>query len=53
MIAKKRGDIAYRSWMPITGQLVPHAVTREDFRKHIRFIRDLVGATDALIDEKP
>ena len=52
MIAKKRGDIAHRSWRPVTGQPAPHAVTRDDLRKHIRFISDLVEATDAFIDEK-
>lgn len=48
-IAKKRGDIAHRSWRPQPGQPTPHAVTREDLRKHIRFIRDLVAATDAYL----
>jgi hypothetical protein len=51
-IAKKRGDIAHRSWRPIAGQPTPHAVTREDLRKHIRFIRDLVTATDAYLAER-
>ena len=50
-IAKKRGDIAHRSWRPGPGQSTPHAVTREDLRKHIRFIQDLVGATDAFLAE--
>ena len=52
IIAKKRGDIAHRSWRPVNGQTAPHMVTREDLRKHIRFISDLVEATDAFIDEK-
>lgn len=51
-IAKKRGDIAHRSWRPIAGQPTPHAVTREELRKHIRFIRDLVGATDTFLAER-
>jgi len=51
-MAKKRGDIAHRSWRPAAGQPTPHAVTREDLRKHIRFIRDLVEATDAFLDTK-
>lgn len=51
-IAKKRGDIAHRSWRPVTGQTAPHAVTRDDLRKHIRFISDLAKATDILIDER-
>ena len=51
-IAKKRGDVAHRSWRPVAGQPTPHVVTREDLRKHIRFIKDLVGATDAFLGEK-
>ena len=49
-IAKKRGDIAHRSWRPVPGEPMPHAVTREDLRKHIRFLKDLVGATDAALE---
>ncbi|MAI34700.1 MAG: hypothetical protein CMM07_23920 [Rhodopirellula sp.] len=49
-IAKKRGDIAHRSWRPVAGQANSHAVTREDLRKHIRFIKDLVESTDAFLD---
>ena len=45
-IAKKRGDIAHRSLRPVAGQPAPHAVTRDELRKHIRFICDLVSATD-------
>lgn len=51
-ITKKRGDIAHRSWRPVAGQPTPHAVTREDLRKHIRFIKDLMDATDAYLDTK-
>ncbi|MDT4289561.1 HEPN domain-containing protein [Methylomonas sp. MO1] len=51
-IAKKRGDIAHRSWRPDPSQPAAHAVTREDLRKHIRFIKDLVRATDVFLDEK-
>lgn len=51
-LAKKRGDIAHRSLRPVVGQANSHAVTREDMRKHIRFIRDLVGATDTFICKK-
>lgn len=50
-IAKKRGDIAHRSWRPVAGQATPHAVTREDLRKSIRFIKNLVRATDAFISD--
>lgn len=51
-MAKKRGDIAHRSCRPVLGQPTPHAVTRDDLRKHIRFIKDLVEATDAFLDTK-
>lgn len=46
-IAKKRGDIAHRSWRPKPNEPTAHAITRDELRKHIRFIRDLVAATDA------
>jgi hypothetical protein len=51
-LAKKRGDVAHRSWRPVAGHPTPHAVTREDLRKSIRFIKDLVKATDAFISEQ-
>jgi hypothetical protein len=51
-MAKKRGDIAHRSKRPVVGTPTPHAVTREDLRKHIRFIRDLVKATDEFLSTK-
>ncbi len=51
-IARKRGDVAHRSWRPVAGEPTPHAVTREDLRKHIRFIKDLVGATDGFLGER-
>jgi hypothetical protein len=50
-IAKKRGDIAHRSWRPVPNEPKPHAVKREDLRKHIRFIKDLVSATDVFIEK--
>lgn len=50
-LAKKRGDIAHRSWRPVIGQgpSQSHAVTRDDMRRHIHFIRQLVQATDAYL----
>lgn len=51
-LAKKRGDIAHRSLRPRAGQPDAHAVTREDLRKHIRFICDLVSATDKYVAAK-
>lgn len=53
-LAKKRGDIAHRSWRPVDGQAQPqrHAVTRDDLRKHIHFVRQLVQVTDAYLATK-
>lgn len=45
-LAKKRGDIAHRSQRPIPNQPMPHAVTRDEMRKHIHFIKELAKATD-------
>ena len=50
-LAKKRGDIAHRSWRPLPGQPVQHAVTRGAMRKHIHFIKELVKATDAFVQK--
>lgn len=53
-LAKKRGDVAHRSWLPFNGQgqPQPHMVTRDDLRKHIHFVRQLVQVTDAYVAEK-
>lgn len=51
-LAKKRGDIAHRSSRPIPGKTAPHAVTIDDLRKHVRFIKDLVNATDEYLGER-
>ena len=53
-LAKKRGDIAHRSWRPMSGEAQPtrHAVKRDDLRKHIHFIKQLASATDAFLHEK-
>ena len=51
-IVKKRGEVAHRSMRPVIGQSNPHAVTRDELRKHIRFIRDLVEATDTFIGNR-
>ncbi|MDD2701884.1 MAG: HEPN domain-containing protein [Sideroxydans sp.] len=51
-IAKKRGDIAHRSLRPQAGNPTPHAVTRDELRKHIRFVCDLVDATDKYLQSK-
>ena len=49
-LVKKRGDIAHRSLRPAPGQPVAHAVTKDDMRKHINFIKELVKVTDAYLD---
>jgi hypothetical protein len=48
-LAKNRGDIAHRSWRPANGQPQPqkHAVTRDEMRRHIHFVRQIAQATDA------
>lgn len=53
-LTKKRGDIAHRSLRPVDGQPQPqrHAVTRDELRKHIHFVRQLVQATDTFLAEK-
>ena len=48
-LAKKRGDIAHRSGRPANGVPAKHAVSRDDLRRHIHFIRQIVLATDALL----
>tara|TARA_R110001592_G_scaffold311518_1_gene586398 strand:+ start:1090 stop:1674 length:585 start_codon:yes stop_codon:yes gene_type:complete len=50
-LAKKRGDIAHRSGRPVTGQSAQHAVTRDEMRKYIHFIKQLVQATDTFVLE--
>lgn len=50
-LAKKRGDIAHRSWRPPPGQPMRHVVTRDAMRKHIHFIKELAKATDAYVQE--
>ena len=49
-LTKKRGDVAHRSWRPVPGRPAAHAVTRDEMRKHIRFIKDLVAATDQFVE---
>lgn len=51
-LVKKRGNIAHRALRPRTGHPDSHAVTRDDLRKHIRFICDLVAATDKYVEAK-
>jgi len=53
-LVKKRGDIAHRSLRPASGEAQPrqHAVTRDDLRKHIHFIKQIANATDVYLVEK-
>ena len=48
-LAKKRGDIAHRSGRPPNGIPAKHAVSRDDLRRHIHFIRQVVLATDTAL----
>ncbi|MEA5392667.1 HEPN domain-containing protein [Cyanobium gracile UHCC 0139] len=49
-LVRKRGDIAHRSLRPIAGLPVPHPVTKDDIRKHIYFVKQLVKATEDYLD---
>lgn len=42
----KRGEAVHRSREPSPGVLAPDLVTKGDMEKHIRFLKDLVEATD-------
>lgn len=47
----KRGDAVHRSRPVGNGVPAPHLVKREDLEKAIRFIKDLVKATDAYVEK--
>jgi hypothetical protein len=53
-LVKKRGDIAHRSLRPASGEAQPrqHAVTREDLRKHLHFITQIVECTDRFLADR-
>ena len=53
-LVKKRGDIAHRSLRPTTKEAQPqqHAVTRDDLRKYIHFIKQIAICTDAFLASK-
>lgn len=51
-LVKKRGDIAHRSLRPMPGQPFAHAVTKDDMRRHIHFIKELVKATEVYLESK-
>jgi len=50
-LAKKRGDIAHRSGRPLPGQPAQHAVTRDEMRKNVHFIKELVRTTEVYVQE--
>ena len=47
-LVRIRGDIAHRSLRPLSGEAQPtqHAVTRDDLRKHLHLITQIVASTD-------
>lgn len=48
-LVRKRGDIAHRSGRPLMSTPAKHAVSRDDLRRHIHFIRQVVLTTDAFL----
>ena len=46
----KRGDAVHRSKPVNNGSPVPHLIKRDELAKAIRFIKELVKATDAYLD---
>jgi hypothetical protein len=48
----KRGDAVHRSKPISNGIPVAHLIKRDELEKVIRFVKDLVKATDAFIDKK-
>jgi hypothetical protein len=48
----KRGDAVHRSKPISNGTPVAHLIKRDELEKVIRFVKDLVKATDAFIDKK-
>lgn len=45
----KRGDAVHRSKPLTTGQSAPHLIKRDELEKAVRFIKELVKATDTYI----
>lgn len=48
----KRGDAVHRSKPVSSGPPVAHLIKRDELEKVIRFIKDLVKATDAYLEER-
>jgi hypothetical protein len=51
-LLKLRGDIVHRASVVKAGQPVAQPVTKEELRKAISFLRDLVGATESALARK-
>lgn len=47
----KRGDAVHRSRPLGSGVVAPHLVRRDELEKAIRFVKDLVRATDAYVEK--
>lgn len=52
LLVKKRGDIAHRSLRPLPGVPALHAVRKDDMRKHLHFVKELVKATESYLESK-
>ena len=50
-LLKKRGDAVHRARVPQNGPTAPHLVTRDELEKAIRFIRELVAATERAVSQ--
>jgi hypothetical protein len=49
-LVKKRGDAVHRSKVTVNGAPGPHLVSKDDLEKAIRFLKELVAATDRALD---
>lgn len=49
-LLKKRGDAVHRSRPSVSGPPQPHLVTKDELEKAIRFIKELVSATERAVD---
>jgi HEPN superfamily RiboL-PSP-like protein len=52
-LLKKRGDAVHRSSTHVTGPSKPHLVTKDELAKAIRFLDELVAATDRALAPGP
>jgi len=50
-LVKKSGDAVHRSKVLVAGSPQPHLVTKDHLKKSIRFIRELVDATEKALDK--